>query len=118
MTFIYKTCSNLLLCADDNERQDFNNEVIEFTLPAGEDIFDIELSDIINVDNVNEAAEQFILVLEITNATDIELDEHGGVLVLTILDDNREIVTIYFYMLLQILYWIICVTCRSNVTHT
>ena len=82
---------HLLLCADDDEKKDFNNAVIEFTLPAGEDRFDIELFDIINVDDVNEAAEQLILVLEITNATDIALDEHGGVLVLTILDDNREI---------------------------
>ena len=79
---------------DDDERKDFNNAEIEFTLPAGEENINIELSDVINVDDVNEAAEQLILVLEITNATDIELDEHGGVLVLTILDDNREITTL------------------------
>ena len=84
-------CSNLLPCTDNDEKQDFNNTVIEFTLPAGDEFFNIELFDIINSDDINEAAEQLILVIEITNATDIELDEHGGVLVLTILDDNREI---------------------------
>ena len=83
--------SILLLFVDDDERQDFNNASIDFTLSAGERNFDIEISDIIYGDDVNEAAEQLILVLEITNATEIELDEHGGVLVLTILDDNREI---------------------------
>jgi hypothetical protein len=48
------------------------------------------MSDIISVDDVNEAEEQFILVLEYSSEAELELDEDGGVLVVTILDDNRE----------------------------
>ena len=40
---------------------------------------------------MNEAEEVFILVLEIDNEDiDFAFDEEGGVLVYTILDDNRE----------------------------
>ena len=75
-----------------NGRRDFNNTDISFTLPAGFDHFDIDMFQIINVDGVNEANEQFILVLELEGITsDLELDEHRGILVVTILDNNREL---------------------------
>ena len=65
---------------------------------------------------MNEAAEQLILVLEITNATDIELDEHGGVLVLTILDDNRETTLSSFIALLYIWYVIAAIFLFFNIS--
>ena len=77
-----------MLCADG---EDFNNAVIMFTLLAGEEDYNLQLSDIVIDDEVNEAREQLILVLNITSGPEIELDEHGGVLVLSILDDDREI---------------------------
>ena len=40
---------------------------------------------------MNEAPEQLILVLVLDDSSEIDLDSHKGVLVLTILDDNREI---------------------------
>ena len=52
------------------------------------------------MDDVNEAEEVFILVLEIDNEDiDFAFDEEGGVLVYTILDNNREpiIRDIYFF---------------------
>ena len=49
------------------------------------------------MDDVNEAEEVFILVLEIDNEDiDFAFDEEGGVLVYTILDNNREPCDIYF----------------------
>lgn len=83
-----------LILADEpgiNGRRDFNSTVISFTLSAGSDHFDIDMSHIINVDGVNEAKEQFILVLELDGTSDLELDEHRGILVVTILDNNREL---------------------------
>ena len=50
----------------------------------------MDISRIINVDDINEAEEQFILVLEYSSEAELELDEDGGVLVVTILDDNCE----------------------------
>ena len=74
-------------------KRDFNNATQAFTLPAGRDSIDINMREIINVDEVNEAEEQFILVLETDlMASDLEFDEDGGILVVTILDDNREFV--------------------------
>ena len=67
---------------------------MSFTIPTGETAFEFSLADIVMVDTVNEASEQFILVLEIESAG-VEFDEHEGVLVVTILDNNREgIITI------------------------
>ena len=40
-------------------------------------------------DDVNEAEEQFLLVLEI-DSNNITFDEEGGILVVTILDSNRK----------------------------
>ena len=41
------------------------------------------------VDNVNEAEEQFLLVLE-TDSDDVTFDDEGGILVVMILDSNRK----------------------------
>ena len=76
---------------DDDDRKDFKNTKIGFTILNGTDSFSIDLSKIITADSVNEAEEQLILVLEINDTTEVNLDRHGGVLVLTILDKNREI---------------------------
>ena len=76
--------------ADNDINKDFNNTVINFTLSPGEERFDIDMMSIINTDGINEGEEQFILVLEYSSAAELELDEDGGVLVVTILDDNRE----------------------------
>ena len=70
-------------------KRDFNNTVINFTIPTGETAFEFSLADIVMMDTVNEASEQFILVLEI-ESDGVEFDEHEGVLVVTILDNNRE----------------------------
>ena len=70
--------------------KDFNNTVINFTLSPGQDRFEIDMLSIVNSDSINEAEEQFILVLEYSSEAVLELDEDGGVLVVTILDDNRE----------------------------
>ena len=75
---------------DDADKQDFNNNVINFTLSLREDYFEIDMADIIIADDINEAEEQFILVLEYSSEAELELDEDGGVLVVTILDDNRK----------------------------
>ena len=57
----------------------------------GSIFFDFDISTIIKTDDVNEAEEVFILVLEIDNeGIDVEFDEEGGVLVYTILDNNRK----------------------------
>ena len=46
--------------------------------------------DIITEDMINEAEEQFILVLEYESEAELEFDEDGGILVVTILDANRK----------------------------
>ena len=75
---------------DNAVKRDFSNNVINFTLSPGEDHFDIDMLNIINVDGINEAEEEFILVLEYSSNAELELDEDGGFLVVTILDDNRK----------------------------
>ena len=40
-------------------------------------------------DDVNEAEEQFLLVLEL-DSDEVTFDEEGGILVVTILDSNRK----------------------------
>ena len=81
------------LNVDHADDADFNNTEILFTIAAGQDYFDIQLSDIIEADGVNEAKQYLILVLEITPSLqlDLQLDQYSGVLVLTIEDDNREV---------------------------
>jgi len=73
-------------------RKDFNNSIIHFTIPAGNEEYDIPTDDIIIDDAVNEAQEGFILVLEIDSvdpADMVELDEqYQGILVFTIDDDD------------------------------
>ena len=63
---------------------------INFTVPAMNLTVDVDLSDLIEVDNVNEANEQLVLVLEPDPDIDIDFDEFGGILVLTIRDQNRK----------------------------
>lgn len=75
--------------ADDDNRIDFNNAVINLTIPANSTVFDIQATDIIVADNVNEAEEEFLLVLEL-NTDEVTFDEEGGILVVTILDSNRK----------------------------
>ena len=73
-------------------RKDFNNSIIYFTIPAGDEEYDIPTDDIIIDDVVNEAQEGFILVLEIdsVNPADmVELDgQFQGILVFTINDND------------------------------
>ena len=75
---------------DDDDRRDFKNARIAFTIHSGSTSLDI---DIIIDDDVNEAEEQLILVLEINDSanSEIDLDRHRGVLVLTIRDDDSEV---------------------------
>ena len=68
---------------------DFTNTVFNFTIPAGYSFFDIQTTDIIVADTINEAEEQFLLVLEI-DSNEVTFDEDGGILVVTILDSNRK----------------------------
>ena len=67
---------------------DFENANIS-VLINGTTSFNYDISNIIKTDDVNEAEELFILVLEIDNEG-IEFDEEGGILVYTILDNNRK----------------------------
>ena len=50
---------------------------------------DLDTSTLIIQDDVNEAKEQFILVLEL-DQDGVIFNEEGGILVFTILDDNRK----------------------------
>ena len=77
--------------ADEENRIDFNNTVFKFTISAGDidNFFDIQTTDIIVADDVNEAEEQFLLVLE-TDSNEVTFDDEGGILVVTILDSNRK----------------------------
>ena len=75
----------LSVIADD----DFNSVDIDFTIVATAIDVDVSLGDVINRDDVNEAREQLVLVLE-PDLEDMNFDEFGGVLVLTILDANRK----------------------------
>ena len=70
-------------------RRDFNNTVLNFTITAGNDAFDVDISTLISEDEVNEAAEQFILVLE-ADSNEVEFDAQEGILVVTILDNNGK----------------------------
>ena len=75
--------------ADEENRVDFINTIFNFIIPAGNTVFDIQTTDIIVVDDVNEAEEQFLLVLEI-DSNEVTFDDEGGILVVTILDSNRK----------------------------
>ena len=86
---ILKAKSLSLPHTDDGDRKDFNNTKRAFTIPSGTSRWDISLP-IVNADDVNEAEEQLILVLEIDDATELNLDQYGGILILKILDNNRE----------------------------
>ena len=68
---------------------DFNNTVIHFTIATGSNFMDLDTSTLIIQDDVNEAKEQFILVLELDH-DGVIFNEEGGILVFTILDDNRK----------------------------
>jgi hypothetical protein len=72
---------------DEAEDDDFNSVDIDFTVYATAIDVDVSLRDVINRDDVNEAREQLVLVLE-PDSEDMNFDEFGGVLVLTILDAN------------------------------
>ena len=50
---------------------------------------DLDTSTLIIQDDVNEAKEQFILVLEL-DQDGVIFNEEGGILVFTILDDNHK----------------------------
>ena len=82
---IYLFTSN----ADEENRIDFINTVFNFTITAGNTVFDIQTTDIIVADDVNEAEEQFLLVLEL-DSNNVTFDDEGGILVVTILDSSRK----------------------------
>ena len=73
-------------------RRDFNNSVIYFTIPVGDEEYDISTDDIIIDDGINEAQESFIVVLEIDSADPadmVQLDEQfQGILIFTINDND------------------------------
>ena len=85
---------------DADGRKDFNNSVIYFTIPAGDEEYDIPTDDIIIDDDINEAQESLILVLEIgsVNSADmVQLDEQfQGILLFTINDDDGVFMYILF----------------------
>ena len=68
---------------------DFNNNSISVTILNGTLSFSYDLSNIIIDDDLNEDQEQFILVLEL-DAEGIEFDAGDGILVHTILDNDRK----------------------------
>ena len=78
-------------------RRDFNTTVFNFTITAGTEAFDIDISTLISEDEVNEAAEQFILVLE-ADSSEVVFDVQQGVLVVTILDNNRKTNKLHIYI--------------------
>jgi len=87
--------SYFIPCSDEEGvggRKDFNNSIIYFTLPAGNEEYEIPVENIIIDDTVNEAQESFLLVLEIDSvdpADMVELDEQfQGILVFTINDND------------------------------
>ena len=75
-------------------RRDFNNTVLNFTITAESEEFDVDITTLISEDEVNEAAEQFILVLE-ADSNEVEFDAQEGILVVTILDNNGKDQQIY-----------------------
>ena len=82
-------------CSDEegvDGRKDFNNSIIYFTLPAGNEEYEIPVENIIIDDTVNEAQESFILVLEIDSvgsADMVELDaQYQGIHVFRINDND------------------------------
>ena len=65
---------------------------VDFTMENGSRELDIGVQQFIKVDGVNEAEETFIFVLEITDTqgNDVNFDDEAGILIYTILDDDRE----------------------------
>lgn len=65
---------------------------VNFTLGHGTRESDIGVQMFIEADEVNEAQEAFVFVLEITDTggNAVNLDDEAGVLIFTILDNNRE----------------------------
>ena len=80
----------LRVFADDNTTRDFDNTPINFTVLASNLTAEVDLVNLITVDDVNEANEQLVLVLEPDPDIIIDFDEFGGILVLTIRDQNRK----------------------------
>ena len=81
------------VCSDEegvDGRKDFNNSIIHFTIPAGDEEYEIPTNDIINDDSIDEAPEDFILVLDnVEPANIVELENlYEGILVFTISDDD------------------------------
>ena len=74
---------------DNNRSEDFNNTPIPFEILMEAVSIDISLLELIMEDDVNEAKEQLILVIE-PDFDDVDFDDFGGVLVLTILDKNSK----------------------------
>ena len=71
---------------------DINSAELNFTILSGETTIKINTGDIIVVDDVNEAEEVFILVLEITDAGEVQIlfDNQAGILIYTIEDSNGK----------------------------
>ena len=78
-------------------KRDFNNTPIAFTFAPGQDTFDIQSEDIVFDDDINEANEGFIIVLNITSGNmdggtgvAVQLNEFDGILVVIIRDNDSK----------------------------
>ena len=71
---------------------DINSTELNLTILSGETSIKINTSYIIVVDDVNEAEEVFILLLEITDAGEVQIlfDNQAGILIYTIKDSNSK----------------------------
>ena len=81
---------NTYVCCLDE--QDFDNSTIHFTIRTGDEEYEIPTNNIIVKDSINEGPEDFILVLDDVEPSDIvELDNiYEGILVFTINDDDGK----------------------------
>ena len=72
---------------------DILGEILNFTIPAGSLSDTVSTDELIATDDVHEAEEVFILVLEIDDSGSVDLifDDRGGILIFTIRDSNRKI---------------------------
>ena len=84
-----------------NGNRDFVNATINFTIMAGERRTDLYSNTIVIQDDINEAKEQFILLIEL-DGDQAELDAaFEGLIIISLLDDNRTfVITIIIYTII------------------
>ena len=78
--------------ADENGRIDFSNMTINFTLFESDRRAELAGSEIVMSDDINEATEQFILLIEL-DGDQVSLDAlYEGIIIISILDNNRTFI--------------------------